>query len=708
MKKLLYTIILFISLPAMAKTENEVYPYSHKDAWGLCLADHKPVTDAKYSAISAQGRFVLGQLSGKRLYDIYTAGGKLLQTAASVNQVIHDTVMIAISEPGTGSKNQDSGKVNILFASGTVQHHSFTYVTSYQPDPDHYLLTVAASDNRLGLYGVVQDRLWLPLQYREIKAIGPNIVPDAFLGWNGRNDYKVINNTGDGLTIVPEVYTAIALWTNRGVFVTGSGAYTFSGTRLQQPGDATAAPGILLLQREYDYEGPRGYLHNVSMKRHSVTTWLTDLKGNPIHPLPGYQDSMYRDLGNGLFAIEKRQNPEQRILAETYNGVYVCAIYDARKKKIIAKSDFTSSRIVAAEGSALPSAAFLWSVQTPQRIVYLTTNMDTLAIVNKSVPQMEPAIPKFNMTGSLTYPGGQKTVLYDNGRPVLTFDRDPEQFKTENPDKYRDYIRHPGFYKAKVKGKYGLYKIESPYLTRWGDIVSPLGVHASVILPPEYDDITVWGKSKTLQAFKLRKGNEIYWVDTLGKTLVGKASVPYLSPASLTNGYRLAFECHPEKIPNSNTPRILADRVMILDTLGKVLHSFTCDAKYYFSPENFYLIDETHALYSNGLLSALINLEKGSVDYKLRGFQTKPALVNGIAIGVWGNKNGKELYLPTSDIKKDMSISLSGDKNVGLLFAKPGKKLVRFGAPYLSNGITMYGQNNAFLGVANVDGEVYD
>jgi hypothetical protein len=177
----------------LSRAVSHVYPYSKNELWGLCTPDRKPVTEALYSEISSKGAFVLGQLPGKPLYDVYAINGKLLQSAVNPKCSMFDTVLVTLSQPGIDLKKQDSGKVSILFASGRTRHYDCYFVESYKPDynNDLHVFVVAEPGGLLDLLDILNDKVLLPLKYNELNAIRNDKQVDLFLGWNSRSDYKV-------------------------------------------------------------------------------------------------------------------------------------------------------------------------------------------------------------------------------------------------------------------------------------------------------------------------------------------------------------------------------------------------------------------------------------------------------------------------------------------------------------------------------------
>jgi hypothetical protein len=692
--------------PCVAK--DHAYPYSKKGLWGLCTPSRKPITKALYDTVRSKGVFILGHLPEKKAYDVYTADGKLLLTEASSCHLITDTAILAITGALPTDTVPDNGKVHVIFASGRIVHYDCFLSLSFHKYKFHQdSIQVMTLNGKLGVYNLLRGRQLLPVRYNEVKTLVSSYADERyFLGWNHEQDYKVVSVSGDSISVAPTIYKTYRLEVERDIFYTHNGAFTLAGISIGENVGTTSNPGVFLASKEARGEIPYGYRRiGIDGGACTQTTWLVDKSGKPMTPLPGYTDSMCRDMGGGLFAFEKRKTAGQRKMVKQSNEAYICAIYDSRTQRIIATADFTGSRIYAGNNQYPHRLILPWSFETPDRILYMASASDTVAIVSKHRTGMHDRIPEFDRMGVLYCPEDTTFTYYENAKPLFHFDAALEPFRTVDvADQYRKIV-HDRFYKGKVDGKWGLYKLTNERGSKYWNAGGAARPRSEMIVPPLYDDIIVPASSASLSVFGLVKGDSAIWVDSLGRKLIGGRSVDYLCPFVMGDGNRLGLDLDAPPEDRIHWPRVVK-RMMIIDPQGSI--KFECKSGRDFTPDSFFPVDDQRIFYNLQNTHILIDMSNCNRDALLTNYSGSVAVIQGRAVGLWGTRESIDIPMPSLDTKKDPSIVLVDYKDAGKIFADKSKKFMKFGPPFFEDGLTLYGEKYEFLGVVTSKGELYD
>jgi hypothetical protein len=716
MKRTAYYSIIFLvwfsilTKPGKLFAMDHVYPYAKGDVWGLCTADRTPLTDPLYSAISTKGIFILGQLAGGNHYDIYSADGKRLIGSINSPTLINDTLLLVMSGKSNSRNAPDTSTISVLKGSTVVVHYDFHLDKALNYGwSDNTKIYMASYAGHKGIYDLIRDRALLPARYQEAKVIGSGGNKELyFMGWNSNHDYIVLNAQGKEIAVAEGIRHADFLDPVRGVFIVGTDKYTLDGKKLDKNLELTSASELFLMTTEKQSISGGGYVQKTSPGWRTIRSTLTDLRGNVIEVLPGYHDSMYKDLGHGLIALEKLKPVQEQSKHLSPYQTYICAVYDSRQKKIIATADFFHSRIEANSPLTNTWAGNIWSIQSEDRIVYLNADLDTVALVAKMTVGITEKIPGFNWRGLLVSPDQKSWTVYQDRKPVWTFDQDPELFKiyTRKRGDYKAVV-HNHIFKGRVNGAWGIFKL-TPVNKESGAVNIKHDLQVDVIAQPIYDSISVpvWGQS--LSIFKLVKGNTISWIDTSGRTLMSGSAVPYLSPYALADDSRLAFELTARREKDApNERQLLSLRILMMDTTGKTLYTYNARPQYRFNLD-YYPVDKSHVFYSKGTKNRLLNLNTGISTPILPLHLVDVALINGVAIGCWGTRESMDIDLLTLQPKVNKSVKIVPGNDKGKIFAHPGKKFDSFGPTFFDDALILYGENEKFLGVVNGRGELYD
>jgi hypothetical protein len=585
--------------------------------FGLCDKTKKVVVHAQYKVIRQEGLFLLceNQKDGSEIgnIDIYNAWGKLL-TKADLTLPLNDSIILVCAVKINNNKRliNKSTRCNtsLVHACGQVEDKPFEIINK----TDLHGYFVIAQGNGKGLYNALTNQVILPPEYDTVMY-----KPDSFfLGWSGPTNYKLMHVRQGTFKSPPVVYQSDRINFNATIFGVDlrngySNAYNNKGVLIDSFAQFRNWMTVVLGNKNIDR------VRSIRIVKIDEKDWskekksyLLDADGKPILDPAINKDSSIHHAYGYLYVIKSLRNSN--------TGQYMApyAVFSAYSGTVVQRAD-TGKTIVNREGQLMAA--------TEDYFEYLD------AFGNVAAKTVRP--PKGNIADVNKKQVIDRRIFWSSdGKyqvPAMdgrTYYFDEVQKLDRSDNKSADELKY--FYAVKVKGKWGICKIEPTSRSNSEQFMNERP-RLSFIARPDYETVYVSRVGNSF-IFQLLSDHGRMWIDSTGKIIAGSRDFSLLSVNALQNGHRIAYAT------TLSGNDLIATRIYLIDSMGRILKTIAFDESEQISAGDIHLVDDDQVIYGN----MIYDLNTGKSKQLLHGFDKYTVFdINGRAVLLSGGKGSK-------------------------------------------------------------------